>query len=379
MLIVSVVLNNFINDSRVLKECTSLKRSGYDVRVIALHGENLFESEELCGVDVTRIRLISKKIFPNYKGLLFQALRYIEFGIKFICIARKADFIHCNDLGPLPISVICKWLTCNRIKIVYDAHEFETEQENDINPQVHRLMVCTESFLIKYVDRMITVSNSIAEEYVKRYKISLPVVVLNSPLFRSMTIPKPDKFREVFCINKETKIFLYQGGLMKGRSIEVLIQAFNNIENRNVVLVIMGYGPLQQYVQIVANSSPNIYFHDAVQPQVLLEYTASADFGISLIENICLSYYYCLPNKLFEYCMAGLPVVLSNLFEQHALNQKYNIGILVDEITSENVSNAINIILNQDYMQYHRNALQMAADLCWENQETKLIEVYRKL
>ena len=103
----------------------------------------------------------------------------------------------------------------------------------------------------------------------------------------------------------------------------------------------MGYGPLQGLVEQSAQEHENIYFHKAVAPDVLLEYTSSADFGILFYENSCLNHYYCSPNKMFEYLMAEIPVIASNLYEMKRLLEENSIGVVAEENTSEGLQKAI--------------------------------------
>ncbi|MBF4328677.1 glycosyltransferase, partial [Vibrio anguillarum] len=116
--------------------------------------------------------------------------------------------------------------------------------------------------------------------------------------------------------------------------------------DRNV-LVCMGYGPLEALIQEKAHQQSTIFFHPAVTPDVLLNYTSSADYGVSFIEDSCLSYRYCLPNKMFEYLMAGLPVLTSNLFEMKRLVEIEGVGIVAEENTVEGFRKAIELSLNQ--------------------------------
>ena len=103
----------------------------------------------------------------------------------------------------------------------------------------------------------------------------------------------------------------------------------------------MGYGTLENLIQKISKEYKNIYFHKAVSPDVLLDYTSSADFGISTIEDSCLSYRYCLPNKMFEYLMAGIPVIVSNLYEMKRLVESNMVGTVAKENTSDVLKEAI--------------------------------------
>ena len=75
-----------------------------------------------------------------------------------------------------------------------------------------------------------------------------------------------------------------------------------------------------------------IHYHESVSSKILNEYTCSANIGICLIEDLCLSYKFCLPNKFFEYAMAGLPILVSDLPEMRKLVEEYDCGVVCDSI-----------------------------------------------
>ncbi|MBF4323133.1 glycosyltransferase, partial [Vibrio anguillarum] len=199
-----------------------------------------------------------------------------------------------------------------KVKLVYDAHELETEK-NGLNGFRQRISKYIESLFIRSCDLIIVVGENIADWYANAYKIERPLVVKNSPRFRLQA--KKNLFRERLGILPNQKILLYQGGLMKGRGVQLILDAFKERKDSHVVAVFMGYGDLTTEVEQAAKNHQNIFYFPAVSPNVVLDYTASADIGISLIENTCLSYYFCMPNKLFEYAMAGIPVIVSDMKE----------------------------------------------------------------
>ncbi|MBF4377114.1 glycosyltransferase, partial [Vibrio anguillarum] len=132
-------------------------------------------------------------------------------------------------------------------------------------------------------------------------------------------------------------------------------------------------------IQEKAHQQSTIFFHPAVTPDVLLNYTSSADYGVSFIEDSCLSYRYCLPNKMFEYLMAGLPVLTSNLFEMKRLVEIEGVGIVAEENTVEGFRKAIELSLNQDYEEIQKNVFSARKKYCWEEQEQVLREIYNVL
>lgn len=367
--IANVVLNDFTNDSRVWKISESLKQSGYKVSVVAMHREGLPLEQSFEGVEVQRIRLISRP-WPKWKPVQF--LKYLEFLFRVFWRFKNVDIVHCNDLNALPIGVLIKIFGRN-VAVVYDCHEYETET-NGLKGNEKRLKKWLERALIKYVDRICTVSGSISKEYARLYNIPAPSLVLNCPVYRDQ--PKRDLFRENLNIRQDQTIFLYQGGLAKGRGVELILDAFSGLVSDKNVLVFMGYGPLESLIKEKTLQEKAIYFHPAVNPKVLLNYTSSADYGISFIEDSCLSYRYCLPNKMFEYLMAGLPVLTSNLSEMKSLVESAGIGIVAGTNTVEGFRKAVAASLEQDYSAIQKNVFAARKKYCWEEQEKVLKEIY---
>lgn len=372
-----IVMNNFSNDSRVLKEGVSASKAGFQVKIVALADDEnkLPENDFFDGGEVKRLALVTKKL-PKKLG--FQLVKYLEYMVRVVKECRNSQIIHCNDLRPLPIAIISKFLSLGKTKILYDAHEFETERHSNINPVLHALVICLESICLKFCDSMITVSEGIALEYQKRYNIKKPQIVMNSPYYQEHV--NSNKLREALKIDKTTKIVLYQGGLSPGRGIELILDAFAAINRDDIALVIMGYGPLQSKIEKISESSPNVFFHPAVSPSELLSYTSSADVGILLYPNSCLNHFYCLPNKFFEYTMAGLPVIVSDLYELRRFTDQYKLGIIISNVTAESVAEAVKTIVDSpDLNIYSSNASSMAEQYSWEIQEKKILQIYKEL
>lgn len=367
----SIVLNNFTNDSRVLKENVSLYNAGYDVTVVALYENSLKKYDKISGVSVHRINLKSRKLSKNKFVQLF---KYIEFVYKVVKRYNKFDVIHCNDLDTLPIGVIIKRFYNKNVKIIYDAHEYETET-NALHGMQKKFAKWLERYLIKYADAIITVSDSIANEYARLYDIMKPSLVLNTPPYKN--VRKTNIFREKFNIDNDQTIFLYQGNLGSGRGINILLDTFKQL-GRESVIIFMGYGKVDRIKQL-AKENDNIFYHEAVSPDILLNYTSSADFGIATIEASCLSYKYCLPNKMFEYIMAGLPVIVSDLPEMNKIIQKYSVGVVTSSNDVKGIKKAISKAIQLNKNTLSENLIKVQKLYNWEQQEKVLIDVYKEL
>lgn len=282
--------------------------------------------------------------------------------------------INCHSLSVLPLSVALKWRTGARL--VYDTHELETETNGlgGIRKTVAKLV---ERLLFPSVDETIVVGDGIADWYAATYGRRRPAVVLNCPQRRDAK--KSDKLREVLRLPADTTIFLYQGILGKGRGIELLLDAFSGLKDPRKVLVFMGMGPLESLVAAKSRECSGIRLHPAVAPQVLAEYTASADVGLCLIEDTCLSYRYCMPNKLFEYFAAGVPAVVSDLPEIAGVVSRTGSGWVVADWSAAALCSVMESIDAPAIAARRAAAASAAVEYCWERQVPVLREVYARL
>lgn len=367
--IANIVLNDFTNDSRVWKTSDSLNNLGFHSIVVALHSGKLLQKENIQGVDVERIRLATRPL-PKWKPV--QIIKYLEFICRAFWRFRSVKYFHCNDLNALPVGLLVK-LFGKDVFVVYDCHEHETET-NGLKGIEKIFKKWMEQFLIRFVDEVITVSDSISQDYERIYDIPKPRVVLNCPAYQVSGVS--DLFRKNLGIRSNQTIFLYQGALSKGRGIEMLLEAFQGFNSDENVIVFMGYGPLEDLIRKKSNNSTVVFFHPAVPPNILLDYTKSADYGVCFIQGSCLSYRYCLPNKVFEYLMAGLPVLASDLVELKRLVESEGVGVVANDSSVDGIRNAVVGSLNLDYAEVQKNVFKCRRKYCWEEQEKVLREVY---
>lgn len=372
-----ISLTPYVNESRVIKQTESLISNSpiNKVYVVCLHSEGLKENEyqnQNKDIEIWRVKLRSRKL-P--KSPMFQLIKYFEFSFKVGLFAknRKIDIVNIHLLGLLPIGVIIKYLT--KSKLIYDAHELETEVEGLKGAKKHLAKVI-EKLLIKKADLTIVVGKEIENWYKKEYQ-NIPIeTIMNCPVYQK--IKKTELLRQRLKIPNKYKIALYQGGLSSARGINLLLEAFKSDDiSDDYAMVFMGYGPLESEVRRASSISDNIYFMPAVDPDVILSFTCSADIGVSLIEDSNLSDHYCLPNKLFEFIMAGLPVFVSNLPEMAGVIHKYNIGKVLPHWS---VLEVISLFNNTDFMGLSKgvkdNLKQASLVLNWEEQERLMINAY---
>ena len=258
--------------------------------------------------------------------------------------------------------------------VIYDTHELETEKIG-MTPFRKKISLMIEKFFIHYCDKVIVVGEAIASHYKKLYpKKDTPDIILNVP--RLINVRKNNKFRQLFGIDKNTIIYLYQGVLNQGRGIDIILKSFEKVKRADIAVVFLGYGPYKELIKERTRKQHNIFFHEAVSPEELLEFTSSADVGLCLIENKCLSYYYSLPNKMFEYTMAGLPVITSKGYEMSKLVYNYGIGYSLDE---SNFTDILENISWDSVSSMKGNLDKFKNKYNWENQEVILKNIYANL
>ncbi len=362
--------SNMKNESRIFKEAKSIEKLNFfdEIILLGIHEEGLPNEWNLS--DKIKVKLVKTY---GVKNRLFQYMS-LYFTLFRLMLIKKPKLVNLHNVELLPFSYIAKRIF--KSYVVYDTHELETERAH-LAGKRQSIYKKIEKRFIGYCDTVIVVGEAIAEFYIAQYpQIEKPIVVLNAPLYKDSI--KKDIFRETLGIEKEKTIFLYQGVLGSGRSIEVLVEAFKKIDT-NCVIVFMGYGPFENMLKKSSVKHSNIYFHKAVKPDILFQYTASADFGISMIEDICLSYHLCMPNKLFEYIMAEVPVIVSSLPEMRRIVLDNHVGVIVEHNSVDSLKEAIKeaIKLNKDQTKLNLQKLKKVYN--WERQEKILLEAYKGL
>lgn len=363
-------------ESRVLKETASIASlDNIDhVFIVSLGADDIAEQESPTeSITINRIRLKSRGWSKN---VAVQIFKYLEFCTRVAVRYRSSNvgMINVHVVGLLPLGVLLKWFY--RAKLVYDTHELETEIHG-LRGSRQSVAKRMERWLIPYVDQIVVVSENIADWYAATYRIRRPTVVLNAP--RTVALPASCRLRDALAIRNNQTIALYQGIFAPGRQIEGLLAAFEAQPDDKTVIVFMGYGPLEHDVRKAAARSANIFLHPAVPPTVLLEYTASADIGIVGVADTCLSFRYSMPNKLFEYAMAGLPVIVPELKEMQEFVHRYCMGVVKTIDTPVALDTALAELGAMSAQQMRLNSRRAAEENSWEVQERKLLNAYRDM
>jgi glycosyltransferase involved in cell wall biosynthesis len=308
-----------------------------------------------------RFRLLFKK------GPLF----YAEYNLRLYCFLLFSNFdvLLSNDLDTLPANfLISKFL---KKPLVYDSHEYFTEVPELIyRPHVKRLWEWLEEKMLPKIKHAYTVCNSIADIYTKKY--GTPFQVVRNVPMASTSVKTKEK-------QTDEKVILYQGAVNIGRGLEQAILAMKYIENAK--LIIAGDGDVKAQLEKLVekeNLHDKVEFTGKLPIEELVKLTPKADLGLSIEEDLGLNYRFALPNKLFDYIQAKVPVLVTDLPEMEAIVKNYNIGEITSSLKPEKLAKKIiEALHNQEKRKTWEQNLEVAAqELTWENEEEIIRHIF---
>lgn len=365
--IIVSVTNDLATDQRVHKVCSYLHERGYSVLLV---GRLLKDSLPLQRSYATyRFRL------PFTKGPLFYASYSLR--LFFFLFWRKADYLLANDLDTLLPNYLIYKLK-RRITLVYDSHEYFTEVPELINrPKIQRFWQRIEERIVPKLDKLYTVSPSIANKYEERYKKNFLVVRNVAPAWQAQKL----KSKSELGIPEDKFILIYQGaGINIDRGGEEAALAMKELPD--CCLLFVGSGDAIPKIKKIVeqNEIKNVLFFGKRPYHEMMNFTFHADLGLSLDKGTNLNYQYALPNKIFDYIQTGTPVLASSMLEIKSWIEKHDVGMCLDEVTPENIVKTVSEIISDKnkYETWKINALEAAKTENWEKEVQKLNEIYPK-
>lgn len=360
------VINDLVTDQRVDKTAVVLSELGFEVLMVGRRKTDSPRMPER-SYETLRMQLLWEK------GPLF----YAEYNIRllFLLLARPADLLVSNDLDTLLPNFLVHKL--KRIPIVYDSHEYFTATPELVDrPKVQRVWKRIEKAIVPRLRNCITVNASIANLFEQEYHVPFKIV-RNIPRRRAnLQIPS----RAVLGLPQDKKIILMQGsGINVQRGAEEAVEAMQYIEN--ALLLIVGGGDVIPELKKMANElslNHKVLFVPRQSPEKLAGYTANADLGLTIDKDTNINYRFSLPNKLFDYIYAGVPVLATPLVELKNIIQQYEIGEFIENHDPEHIAATLNRLLQDEnrLALYRQNTLKAALELNWENEKKTLVEIF---
>ncbi len=360
------VINDLSTDQRVNRSCMVLKEMGYEVTLV---GRSKGDSQPLS----------PREYNCNRMHLLFESgpLFYLEFNVRlfFFLLVRSCDLYFSNDLDTLLPNYIVSKLKGK--KLIYDSHEIFCEVPELVEATTKKkIWEKIEKSIVPKLTYCITVNQSIANWFYEKYKTKF-VVVRNIPSYVKNGITKS---RVELNLPADKKIVLLQGaGINVHRGAEEIVDAMQDLEG--VLFLVIGGGDVIEQLKAQSKSlklEEKIIFLPKMNASDLFHYTCTADIGITIDKDTNINYHFSLPNKIFDYMHAGIPILASPLPEIKAIISTYNIGDFIQDHQPKNIAAKIQEMLNSpNYQTWKTNLKKAAGENNWFQEKEILISLVK--
>jgi glycosyltransferase involved in cell wall biosynthesis len=364
--IIISVTNDLSSDQRVHKVCSTLYQNGFDVLLV---GRLLTTSKELTARSYATKRM---KLFFT-KGVLF----YAEYQLRLLILllVSKFDSLHANDLDTLLPNYLASRL--KRKELVYDSHEYFTEvPELQGNPVKKKIWELAEGFVFPHLKYVFTVNQSIADVYKQKYQKEIKIL-RNVPAHAMLNFSS--QFQLPDFLNNKPYAILQGAGINVDRGAEELVEAMQYVND--LQLLIIGAGDVIEFLKksvVQLELERRVFFIEKLPYEELLNYTHHAAFGLTLDKDTNLNYRYSLPNKIFDYAAAGIPILASSLIETKRIFDRYPIGLLVDNHQPKHIAEKMQQMMNDKNLieVWRKNAKKVSEENYWENEVSVMLQIY---
>lgn len=364
--VVISVTNDLVTDQRVKRSIEVFLEKGYDVCFVGRKLKNSLEIDRI-------YETVRFKLWFN-KGFLF----YANYNIRlfFFLLFRRFDLYLSNDLDTLlPNSIIARW----RAKpLIYDSHEyFLGVPEIQGRPIVKAVWRWIEKRCLPKVDAFITVNQSIKNLYEKDYGIRATVIRNISDSNKPSSLSS----RSQLGLPEDKFIFINQGaGINVDRGMEEFLEALKVLDD--CVLLLVGKGDVYELLKAKAQQmgiSDRVIFVSPKPYLDMLQYTFNADCGLSLDKGSNPNYQFSLPNKLFDYIKAGIPVLSSNVIEVKNLVEHYRIGEVVENHNPNTIADSARRIMVKSKDHFKPGLEKAAKENSWELERQSLDKLIQEI
>jgi glycosyltransferase involved in cell wall biosynthesis len=374
--IVVSVISDLVTDQRVHKVCQTLHEEGYQV--------NLIGTKKRDSLSLNKRSYATRRISMVFQRTFFF---YAEFNLRlfFFLLFTRADIYLGNDLDTMPAN----WLAA-RLKsrpLVYDTHEYYMAMAGLDGKHIRRkIWKSIESFIFPRLHYIYTICESFCELYKLDYNKQL-VAVRNVPyLHPESNFDYQKKICEIkSLLPANRKILIYQGaGINPHRGGAELVKAMKWLNPEKFHLLIVGGGDIfDEICGIILNEKlqDRITVVPKLPFELLREITPLADLGLSLDKPDNLNHRYGLPNKIFDYIHAEIPVLVSRLVEVEKIVDQYQVGTFINSHEPSHIADSIEKVFEDDerFRGWKSNTLKAKQDLNWEKEGKIVLSIFKQV
>jgi len=352
------------------KEAKTLAENGYDITLVVPHETN---------ISVDGIQILGLP-WPK-KGLI---RRFIGVDARAFSLAKKqrAQVYHLHDPELLPWGVLLRALT--RAKVVYDVHEdYAKVIAGRYRGRLRRNLVEWCFHLLEWstawtLSAVVAATDDIARHFPRRRT----VVVRNYPPLELFPLPKHEEDEK--SSSKGPYRLIVTGGLTRIRGIRELVQAAALVGNEYDIRVkLLGRFESKAFEEEirVLPGFERVEYHEWVPYEEVPRHLVETQIGVVLFHPLP-NHINAMPNKLFEYMAAELPVIASNFPLWREIVEGNECGITVDPLDPSAIADAIQHLLNHPELRRRMGENGRQAFLeryNWNTEAKTLLELYKRL
>jgi glycosyltransferase involved in cell wall biosynthesis len=301
----------------------------------------------------------------------------------------EPDVVHAHDMHVIGVATRAAGrakLRGRKLKVVYDAHEYVAGLSR-YGARTRRSIAAWANHEAEYIgdtDRVITVSPAIANRLQREHKLDHePVVVMNTPNPADVSVEVSD-IRSEIGLPSEVPLLVYSGGVTRARGIHTAVQALVDLPDAHLAVVCVPGVATDAVRELQAQAvalevQDRLHCLDPVKPDEVVAFLRTADVGLIPILRYP-SHEMALPNKLFEYAFAGLPVVVSDMPSMKEFVDRTRIGEVFTAADAHDLAAKVRTVLG-DLDSYRERVADPGyqQEVSWSGQATKLRALYSEL
>lgn len=352
-------------DSRILNEAATL--SGHFKIVILCRKFSIRQSSLKYPFQIKRIGFLKFRSFRwNYFSAFISLLR--------AAFRENPDIYHAHDLSGLLVSWPAAFF--KRKILIYDSHELWTGLPPLSSTKGLRwLIVPLEKIAMLKVKKGITVNNSIAKILEKKYHREF-LVLRNCPMLAQKKCSSSIE-------QNHKKIILYLGETAEWRGAEQIIQTASYLPE-NFQIIFLGANkrlPMLKKMIKTFQVEHKVIFLPKIPADQIKAATKNVTLALVLTQNAAQDDYYSLPNKIFQYIAAEIPILGSNFPEFCQIILGNQIGEVVDPAQPKLIAQKIKAMVKPTKQAFYRRHLKNLAQkkYNWTIESKKLINFYQEL
>lgn len=370
------------NDNRIRKEAASAS-TAHEVFVCSHLPAGVAGGFALDGFRVIDVPVRSRGL-PSSPA--FWLVKYLEFVARAVHRAARTGsrIYHGHEV----LSALPAWLAARLTggRFVYDAHELELDRADRLQTVgwLYALVRFWVRFLLRRADAVICASEERADIMSADYGVrERPTPIINVTPRGGIPPGPPAHLPPGTDFPAAAVRIVYQGGLTRGRGLANVVDALTHLPE-NHVLIVVGDGADREAVTeriAAAGLSARVALTGRVPADHVVSYMELGDVGVVIYQNTCRNNYYCAPNKLYDYCAVGVPVIGSDVPGVRGVIDRFDVGELFDPTDPRSIADAVRRLFADPelYARRRATAARLKEELNWEQQQDKLLRLYSEL